>query len=142
MFSKVLLGSQYLLTIIALISSLAFSNNASYQTTYDMGFAKENIIAISINSESEYEKYSNVLEGTPVIDQITGTTNHIGWWSYSRTLKSGDREVEASMMNFSLDYADIMDLKLADGRYFDPELYDYDRENSILVNEAMVKEMG
>ncbi len=142
LFSKVLLGAQYMLTIIALISSLAFSNNADYQTNYDMGFAKENILAIRVGSNSQYERYSNLIKSDPNIDEVVGTSNHIGWWNYSRTLQSEDMEVEATMMDFSQPYADIMDLKIKEGRFFDPDLYDYDRNNSIVVNETMVEQMG
>ena len=141
-FSKILLGTQYMLTIIALISALSFSNNAKYQNNLDVGFEKENIFAVRVESKSEYDKYANLVSQMPEIDQMTGTTHHIGWWTYGRTLKSGDQEVEAEMMNFSLDYQDVMNLQLVEGRYFDPELYDYDLENSILLNETMVKTLG
>lgn len=141
-FSKSLLGLQYLFTIIALISSLAFGSNAEYQSEMDVGFRKDNILAVRVESQSEYERFYNLVSQMPELDMVNGTTHHIGWWTYSRTLRSGEKEAEASMMNFSLGYNEIMDLNILKGRYFDPELKDFDRENSILVNESMVKEMG
>ena len=141
-FSKILLGVQYLLTIIALISALAFSNNADYQNNYDIGFEKTNIFAVRVENQSEYERFYNLVNQMPEVDQAVGTTHHISWWNYGRTLKSGESEVEAGMMNFSLDYKEIMNLQMVDGRYFDSDLYDSDRENSIIVNEAMVKEFN
>jgi len=142
LFSKFLLGTQYLLTIVALISSLAFINNAKYQSNLDMGFTKENTISISVNDKNEYEKYFNLLSEMPEIQKAVGTTNHIGQWDYSRTMRIGQSEIEASMMNFSLEYPELMDLEIVSGRYFDPKLFEYDRQNSILVNEALVKEAG
>lgn len=141
-FSKALLGTQYMLTIVALISALAFSNNAKYQQQMDLGFEKDNILGVRIEDKSEYEKYFNLVNQMPEIQQSTGTTHHIGWWTYGRTLRSGEDEVEASMMNFSIGYQDLMNLQLVDGRYFDPDLYDFDKENSIIMNETMVKELG
>ncbi|GAB4248197.1 MAG: ABC transporter permease [Ekhidna sp.] len=141
-FSKTLLGLQYMLTIIALISALAFANNAEYQKNMDLGFDKENILGVRVESKSEYEQYANLVRQMPEVEQMTGTTHHIGWWTYSRTLKSEDQEVEADMMNFSIDYQEIMNLQLVDGRYFDNDLYDFDKENSIIMNEAMVKAFG
>ncbi|WP_421763654.1 FtsX-like permease family protein [Ekhidna sp.] len=141
-FSKTLLGLQYLFTIIALIFSLAFGNNAKYQSEMDVGFRKENILAVRVENQSEYERYFNLVSQMPELDMVSGTTHHIGWWTYSRTLRAGENEAEASMMNFSVDYKDIMDLNILKGRYFDRELKEFDRENSILVNESMVKEMG
>ncbi|MEQ9402042.1 MAG: FtsX-like permease family protein [Cyclobacteriaceae bacterium] len=142
LFSKILLGLQYLFTIIALISALAFANNASYQSGLDIGFDKENIIAVRVENQAEYEKYSNLVAQMPEIEQSIGTTHHIGGWTYSRTLRNGEAEVEADMMNFSLDYQDMMNVKMLDGRYFEDDLYEHDKQNSIIVNEQLVKEFG
>ncbi len=141
-FSKILLGTQYMLTIIALISALAFSNNADYQNNFDIGFEKNNILGVRVENQSEYERFNNLVSQMTEVDQITGTTHHIGWWNYGRTLKSEDKELEAGMMNFSLDYQELMNLQMVDGRYFNNDLYEFDKENSIIVNEAMVKEFG
>jgi putative ABC transport system permease protein len=141
-FSKTLLGLQYLFTIIALIFSLAFGNNAKYQSNADVGFRKDNILAVRVETQSEYEKYFNLINQMPELEEVTGAIHHIGWWTYSRTLRSGEKEAEASMMDFSLGYKDMMDLNVLDGRYFEEDLAEFDRENSILVNESMVKEMN
>jgi len=141
-FSKTLLGLQYMLTIIALISALAFSNNAEYQNNMDLGFEKDNILGVRVENKSEYDKFSNLVRQMPEVAEMTGTTHHIGWWTYGRTLRSGEAEVEADMMNFSLDYQELMNLQIVDGRYFDSDLYDFDKENSIIFNQAMVKEFG
>lgn len=141
-FSKTLLGLQYMLTIIAMISALAFSNNAEYQANYDIGFEKENILAVRVETQSEYEKYSNLVRQMPEIQQVAGTSNHIGWWNYGRTLRAGEKEVEAGMMDFTLEYMDLMNLQLADGRFFDEDTYDFERQNSIMINETMAREFG
>lgn len=141
-FSKSLLGMQYMLTIIALISALAFSNNAKYQQSMDLGFEKNNIIGVRIEDKSEYDKFYNLVSQMPEIQQHTGTTHHIGSWTYGRTLRSGEEEIEADMMNFSIDYQELMNLQIVEGRYFDGDLYDFDKQNSIIMNQTMVKELG
>lgn len=141
-FSKVLLGLQYMFTMIALISALAFSNNSKYQNELDVGFEREKVISVRTESQSEYEKFFNAVSQMPDIDQVAGTDHHIGRWSYSTTLKSPEMEIDALMMNLSLEYADLMDLKILEGRYFDKDLYDHDRLHSIIVNEQMAKEYG
>lgn len=140
-FSKTLLGLQYMLTIIALISSLAFANNAKYQSTVDIGFAKENILGVRVSSMSEYDNLLNLAKTDPAIENVVGSANHIGWWHSIRNVKSEDKEIEASLLNLGVDYAEIMDLKILEGRYFDSEIYESDRQNSIVVNEVMVEEM-
>lgn len=141
-FSKALLGFQFLFTALALIAALAFSNNASYQSKLDIGFDQENIIAVRIQKQSDYEKYKNMVAQLPEVDDAVGTTHHIGWWTYSSTLRNGEIEHDAFMMNISLEYQDMMNLKILEGRYFDRELYEHERQNSIIVNEQLANEFG
>ena len=142
LFSRLLLGFQYMFTIIGLISSLAFANNADYQSSVDIGFAKDNILGVRVSSQSEFEKFYNLARSKPSVNKAVGSANHIGWWHSIRNIKSEDKELEASILYLGIDYADIMELDLLQGRYFDPDLYDYDRSNSIVVNEEFVGEMG
>lgn len=142
LFSKLLLGFQFMFTIIGLIASLAFANNARYQSTVDIGFAKDNILGISIDSQSEYKKLYSLAQANPAIDMVAGSFNHIGWWDRIRNVRSEDKEIEASLLELGIDYAEIMNLKLLEGRYFDKDLYSYDRNNSVVVNEEMVEDMG
>ncbi len=142
LFSRLLLGFQYLFTIIGLISSFSFANNAKYQSSIDIGFSTENILGVRVNTLSEYKNYSNAIKSNPSIEMAVGSSNHIGTWHYIRNVKSEGREIEASFLNFGVKYADIMDLEILEGRYFDPNMYEYDHENSIIINEEFVKEMN
>ena len=139
LFSKFLLGGQYSLTFMALISSLAFSSNAQYQQKLDVGFEKEGIIEVQLDP-SDFQNYYNKVNQIKSIRQIAGTEEHIGRWNYSRTLRQGEKEMEASMMDFGLHYFDLMELQLLEGRLFQEDLREHDRQNSIIVNEQLVKE--
>ncbi|MEM8892970.1 MAG: FtsX-like permease family protein [Bacteroidota bacterium] len=142
LFSKLLLGFQFMFTIIGLIASLAFANNAQYQSTVDIGFAKDDILSIRVDSQSEYKKLYNLAQANPSVDMVVGSYNHIGSWHRIRNVKSGDKEIEASLQEYGIDYPQMMDLTLLEGRYFDNDLYAYDRNNSVVINEEFVKEMG
>lgn len=139
--SKVLLGFQYSLTFLALISSLAFIGNARYQRDLDVGFEKDGIIAVQLDSE-EFQTYYDRVSQISSLEMVAGTEEHIGRWNYSRTLRQGEKEMETSMMDLGLDYLDLMNLKLVEGRYFEKDLKEHDRQNSIVVNEQLVKDFG
>ncbi|MEP1034214.1 FtsX-like permease family protein [Ekhidna sp.] len=141
-FSKVLLGAQYMLTALALISALSFYNNSNYQSEFDLGFSKDKMLSISIENQSEIKSFRPILEQMPEINSIASTYNRIGDWSYSRTLKNQETEIEAEMMDFTPEYFDFMALEMVEGRFFDTKLQDHDRSNSIVVNEQLVKEFG
>ncbi|MDW3196951.1 MAG: FtsX-like permease family protein [Cytophagales bacterium] len=140
-FSKILLGAQYSFTFLALISSLAFIGNAEYQKTLDVGFQKDGIIAVQLDSE-EFQTYFDRANQISSLEMVAGTEEHIGRWNYARTLRQGEKEMETSMMDLGLDYLDLMDLTLVEGRYFEKDLKDYDRQSSIVVNEQLVKDFG
>ncbi|HCX24922.1 MAG: hypothetical protein CMB80_20795 [Flammeovirgaceae bacterium] len=141
-FSKILLTSQYVLTAIALIASLAFSQNAKYQSDLDVGFEKSNIIFVRVQNESTYDRLVQRIQQNPAIEQIAQTEEHIGMWNYSRTLKNEDQELEAFMLDLGLDYPKVMELEMVSGRYFTEDLYEHDKQNSIIVNEKLVEEFG
>ena len=141
-FSKVLLTSQYVLTAIALIASLAFSQNAKYQSDLDVGFEKSDIIFVRVPNESTYDRLAQRIEQNPSIEKIAQTEEHIGMWNYSRTLKNEDQELEAFMLDLGLDYPEVMELEMVAGRYFTEDLYEHDKQNSIIVNEKLVEEFG
>lgn len=143
-FSKVLLGLQYAFTMIALIGSLAFINNAKYQSELDIGFEKYDIIGVRVENMSEYEKYFNLVQQMPEVEAAVGTQHHVGWWTYGRTLRSvnSETEIEADMMNFNLGYLEVMDMTMVEGRYFEEDLYEFDRENSLIVNETLARDFG
>lgn len=140
--SRILLGTQFGLTIIALISSLAFLKNAEYQRELDIGFDKSNVIWVRVSNQSEYERMKNRVDQLKDIEMAAGTEEHIGAWTYGRTLRHGEKALEASMLDLGVDYLKLMDVNLIEGRLWEKDLYEHDKENSILVNEKLVKEMG
>ncbi len=142
LFSKILLALQYTFTVIALISSLAFAGNARYQERLDVGFEKYGIMAVRVDNVNEYRTFSNEVQSLANVDDVAGTEEHIGRWTYSRVLRGSEKELETDMMDMGLDYFELMDIKLADGRFFEKDLQEHDRQNSILVNEQLVKEFG
>ncbi|MDH5609213.1 MAG: ABC transporter permease, partial [Cyclobacteriaceae bacterium] len=141
-FTKSLLTAQYTLTAIALIGSLAFYQNASYQSSLDLGFEKENILAVSVKNRSEYVRFTEKVRALPQLEDLAATSNHIGSWTYGRTLRNGTHEAECNMMDFGMDYARLMGVEILEGRYFEEKLQAHDRAHSLIVNEQLVREFG
>lgn len=138
--SRILLGLQYLFTVLAIFASIAFIQNARYQNEIDLGFNRDHVIGVEVENSTEYKKMKAAFDRNPNILATAGTSQHIGRWEYSRTLKHGEREVETNMMDFGPDYIETMDLKLVKGRGFSQDLLLSDISNSIIVNETLVKE--
>ncbi|HHP7242240.1 MAG TPA: FtsX-like permease family protein [Cyclobacteriaceae bacterium] len=142
LFAKVLLAAQFALTIISLLASIVFIQNANYQKNKDMGFTREGIIFTELHSKDAYDKYRNELLKHKNIHKVAASGNHIGRWTYGRTMKWKEKEIEADMMDFSPEYFDLMEVELLSGRFFKKELKASDRENSIIINKTLADQFG
>ncbi len=140
--SKVLLMMQFGFTIMALVASMAFYQNALFQENADLGFEKETVIGATVKSKQEYIALRSAMEKNPDVLSIAGSANHIGFWNYGSTIKSGDVEREVLMMDFGPEYFQTMGLQMAEGRAFNKTLEESDRLNSIIVNEKFAETFG
>lgn len=140
--SKALLMMQFAITIMALVASMAFYQNAVFQETADMGFEKETVIGTGVGSEQEFAALRAAMMQNPNVLAVTPSSNHIGFWNYSRTVKSGDVEREVMMMDFGPEYFETMSLQMAAGRSFSPALAESDRVGSMIVNEKFAEMFG
>lgn len=140
-FTKGLLTLQFSISLIALISAVAFIQNAKFQKELDYGFKKEGILFTSINGEKEFEVYKNALSENSDIQMIVGTKHHIMSNYFSDPVKFEDAEREVDIMEVSEDYIEIMGMTLLEGRGFKKDS-ETDRAESVIVNEKMMSAFG
>ena len=137
-----LLTAQYAFTVVALFASIAFSRNAVYQRSMDLGFDRQTILYTRVTEANEAKLLKSALVNNPKVLSVGIAGQHIGMWTYSRTLSQQEFELEADMMSFGENYFETMDVKLLKGRLFDKQNEEYDKQNSIIVNEKLVSEFG
>ncbi|MBL6449544.1 ABC transporter permease [Fulvivirga sp. 29W222] len=140
-FTKLLLTLQYSISLIALISAVAFIQNAKYQEEIDLGFDRQGVIYTNINGENEYEVYKNALAGNSDIEAITGTKHHIMSTYINDPVRFEGAEREVDIMEVSENYMDIMGMTLLEGRQFKRDS-ETDRSESVIVNETMMTAFG
>jgi len=73
LFSRLLLGLQVAISFITVIAGVAFSRNSTFQSKYDYGYDKANVIGVDLQSESAYQAVQDEFSKIPGIDQIAGT---------------------------------------------------------------------
>jgi ABC-type antimicrobial peptide transport system permease subunit len=141
-FSYSLLTAQYAFTVVALFASIAFSRNAVYQRSMDLGFDRQTILYTQVTEPNEAKLLKSALSNNPKVLSVGVSGQHIGMWTYSRTLSQQKFELEADMMSFGENYFETMNVKLLKGRLFDKQNEEYDKQNSIIINEKLVSEFG
>jgi ABC-type antimicrobial peptide transport system permease subunit len=139
--AKVLLGFQFTISVLAIISGIIFSRNAVYQETVDLGYARDELIVVPIQAQHYTTYYESVIQDPRVIE-AAGAQEHIGFGNYRRSVEDEDRELEVNVMDVGPEYIQTMGLKVLDGRIFEPVREEADRGVSIVINRMMAEAFG
>jgi len=140
-FTRVLLFLQYGISLIAVVSSLAFIENARYQRDFDLGFDRAGVIYTHVASGNEYEVYRNALAGDPMIRSIGGSKNNILPYVYNDPVKHEGREIETDIIDAGENYLATAGLTLKEGRDF-VKNSETDLKESVIISEKFAESFG
>jgi putative ABC transport system permease protein len=140
-FTRFLLVLQFGISLIAIVCSFAFTDNAKYQREFDLGFDKSGLVFTYVNGQSEYETYRNALASNPDIISIAGSEHHIYSSSFNDPIKYEDKEIETDILNVGDDYLKTVGLTLKEGRDFEKDS-ETDRKESVIITEGLAKKLG
>lgn len=141
LFSRIMLGLQISISLIAVIGGIAFARNAAFQNEYDFGFNLHNTMGVMVRDKNEFNTIKNEVAKMPQVTALSGTANHIGF-SYKRIVtESGNIRKETNYYEVGKDYVQTMNLKLVAGRAFNKDMQ-ADYNNSILVSEKYAAMYG
>src|SRR5258708_6880347 len=141
LFSRVMLGLQLSVAIITVVASIAFARNAAFQRTYDYGYNIESSMGVRLNDSTTYRALRDELSSMPEITGLAGTRHHIGFASLDRVAEAEGIKKEVSFLEVGRDYTGTMQLKMAAGRGFDPNM-ESDYSNHLLITEKMASLYG
>jgi ABC-type antimicrobial peptide transport system permease subunit len=139
--AKILLGFQFTISVVSIVSGIIFSMNAVYQDTVDLGYARKELIVVPIHAQN-FNSYFESVSQNPNIEAAAGTQEHIGFGLYRRSIEDEKQEMEVSIMDVGPGYLTTMGLTLLEGRIFDKERAEADRGISVVVNEKMIESFG
>jgi ABC-type lipoprotein release transport system permease subunit len=134
--SKALLGLQFAISLIAVVCSLAFIDNAKFQRDFDMGYDRQGAMFTWVNSEDEYNALRNVMVQNPDVISVAGSEHQIIYNSYSDPIKHNTKEIEVDIMHVSPEYLPTMGLTLLQGRNFEKDSETDRRESVIITNKV------
>jgi putative ABC transport system permease protein len=140
-FTRILLGGQFVISLLCIIMGIAFYQNSEYQKNYDLGFATSGAISVWVNNEGGFNTYRDAISGNKDIELIAGTKDHIANAWYNDPVKYESVEREVDILDIGDNYFEAMDMKLLAGRNFIKDS-ETDRKESVLVTEELVKQFG
>ncbi len=143
---RVLLVVQFTLSIALIAITMNMSSQMRYMQSVDLGYNGDQVVSLPIYSEEGtgarmMKMFQERFSGEPGILNITGTSSTFGdpliglWW------QENEKEKSAGVNIVDFNYISMMDIQIVAGRDFSQENA-ADGHNSIIVNEAFVKEFG
>jgi predicted permease len=142
LFRKILVIFQFSISVVLIIGSIIIYQQVYYIQNRDLGWDRENIIAMPINNElrQQFQSLKTELEGNPNILNVTaastvpthiGDTNPINW--------EGKETDEPALIKFVVtehDFVKTFEMEILQGRDFSRN-YETDVNNFIVNQEAV-----
>jgi len=141
LFSRIMLSFQLSIAIITVIAGIGFARNSEFQKNYDYGYNIENIVGVIIPDTTAFPALRNEMAAVPQVTSLAGTRSHIGYGFRNVIAESEQKKMETNFMEVGRDYIKTMNLKLAEGREFDPQM-ESDFTNSILITQNLAANYG
>jgi len=141
MFTRILLGLQFAISLIAIISAIAFIENARYQDKYDLGFDAKGTVIAWLNGREEFDSYRNALQGNGKIISMAGASSGIFSNRTHEPVKFESSQMEVDIINVGDNYLKTLNLTLVEGRDFRRDS-ETDKNESIIITQKMANEFG
>ncbi len=141
LFMLVLLLLQFVISLSGIVCSIAFTENAKFQKSVDLGFDQKGLVFTYVNNRSEYETYRNALLENSDIVSIAGSLHHVYSSAISDPIKHDSREIEADILDVGDGYIKTVGLTLKAGRDFEKDS-ETDRKESVIVTEGLAAKLG
>jgi putative ABC transport system permease protein len=145
-FTRSLVTLQFVLSIGLIASTLIIADQLKYMTGKNPGFSKENVVMINateVDGKKIYPIFKQAVISEPSIAGITSSDLGIG---EGEGFTRGSMDYNGKNMDVFEYFVDhnfipLMGMQLLRGRNFDPTISS-DTVNSVIVNEAMVRDFG
>lgn len=137
-----LLGVQFFISIGLIIATSFIRLQHDYMMHYDMGFDKENLLAVRLSERgaASYDALRQKLLSDPQVKDVTGATSRlvsVGRIGWGREFKG--RQVAFQSYVVQPDFLRVMGIPITDGRDFLES--DFDKElGTMIFNEAARRE--
>ena len=141
---QVLTTFQFGISVMLITGTILVFSQMDYLRTKDLGFAKDQVLVISIDNSisSKYQTFQNEIERHPDVISTAAGQAAIGSGTFTTTVVKEGREDELEVRIFRTDgnFIKTYGMEIMEGRDLDTKIAS--DSNALIVNEAFVKQMG
>lgn len=145
---RLLVTLQFTVSVTVIIGMMIVRQQVEFMAEKDMGFSKEYIMTLSINSTETYQNAATLRDEVLKLDQVEGVAfaNSLPGTGYGRTGITPEGYSDDDTWIFSVtsvdqDFAEVMALDLVAGRFYDRE-HTADVQSSLVINQAAADALG
>ena len=142
---KILVASQFAISIMMIACTIVIYQQLNYLRTKDVGFQKDNLVVIDINSRNlrrNFEQVKAEFAAIPEVQAVSASTRVPGEWkSFPFATVKADGQAETSEMIFvgiDNDFLSTYKIELIEGRNFLPGESD---STKVILTEKGVKDL-
>jgi hypothetical protein len=140
-FTMILLTFQFSISLVAVVSGVIFTQNAEYQKNYDLGFDEESVVYAFVKDEDGYNALTRAIEDNNKIESIAGGRHSYTASWYTDPIAFNGEELDVQLLDIGANYLATTSSTILEGRNF-VEGSQTDVENSVIINEELVKRFG
>ncbi|PLX21366.1 MAG: cell division protein FtsX [Marinilabiliales bacterium] len=145
LFRRILIVLQFTISVALIICTLTVYKQIHFLHNKDMGFNKENIVAVYLNDKikDEKESFKQALLTYPEIKSVSFSAGIIGTMGNTESFDFNSDGERTSIQLHSIDptFLDQFEIELIEGRNFSFD-HNTDAKRNIILNEEAVKVAG
>lgn len=146
---KVLVLLQFTISIIMIIGTFTVMQQLNFLQKKDMGFDQENIVILTVRDTTGVRNLKpfqeELLKNPQILDSTTSSSvPGQGYGIVVQRFETADGTMEEKGINFVFvepNYIDVMDMRILQGRDFNPDMQT-DIEEAVIINEAAARVLG
>jgi len=140
LFTRVLITFQFVVTFLLLILTIVVGQNAKYQRSLDWGYNQNQIVVVPLNSTEQFNQIKNEIRENPKILDIAGARQHIGRSLATEIVEFQGKKHEVKKFEIGKKYTETMQIRLNQGRLFNPDL-STDFSQSVIINQQFAEKL-
>lgn len=141
-----LVVTQFGLAIAMMVSTLIVIQQLSFMKESDIGFDKDQMLLVNMNSEAN-EKFETIKKELQLQSMIKGVTasgqrlgNNFHQWGFKVKADTGVLSITPSNVNVDFDYLDVYGIQVKEGRGFSRENIT-DNGFAFIINESFANDL-
>ncbi len=144
-FRKVLVVTQFIISIVLIIGTLTISRQNKFFMNKNLGFDKEQVLVVPLwdsQAQTGYVVFKNKLLKIPEVISVSGSSSIPGKSVGTRGMKpEGNPWFPRDSIVVDEDFIPTFGIELVEGRNFSEE-FPSDRDDAYIINQTAAKEFG